>query len=112
MSAEVITRFCKTLKAAECVNTFGPEHDVWKIGGKVFAIVNVARGSVSFKCADIESVQMLIESGVAHKAPYSHASWAMVVHGEMPDEELQARLAASYSIMRKSLPKKVQAALG
>ena len=112
MSAEAITRFCKTLKAAECVNTFGPEHDVWKIGGKVFAIVNVARGSVSFKCADIEAAQMLIEIGVACKAPYCHASWAMVVPGAMPDAELHARLNASYAIMFKSLPKKRQAELG
>ena len=112
MSAEVITRFCKTLKAAECVNTFGPEHDVWKIGGKVFAIVNVARGSVSFKCAGIEAAQMLIESGAAHKAPYCHASWAMVVPGEMPDDELSARIEGSFRIIRGSLSKKLQAALG
>ncbi len=54
---------------------------------------------------------MLIEGGVANKAPYCHASWAMVVHGEMPDEELRARLTASYNFVRKSLPKKVQAGL-
>ena len=112
MPAAPIDDFCATLSAAKCVQSFGPEHNVWKIGGKVFAIVSIPRGSVSFKCADIEAAQMLIESGAAHKAPYCHASWAMVVQGEMPDEELFARLTASYTIMRRSLPKKVQADLG
>jgi predicted DNA-binding protein (MmcQ/YjbR family) len=112
MSADTINNICGSLQSATCVNSFGPEHDVWKIGGKVFAIVSKPRGSVSMKCADIESAQMLIESGAAHKAPYCHASWAMVVYGEMPDDELRARLTASYLIMRKSLPKKVQAGLG
>ncbi|MGL4404183.1 MAG: MmcQ/YjbR family DNA-binding protein [Notoacmeibacter sp.] len=111
MSAQRINEFCGNLFAATCVNSFGPEHDVWKIGGKVFAIVSRPRGSVSFKCNDIEAAQLLIESGAAHKAPYCHASWAMVVYGEMPDDELNARLSASYTIMRKSLPKKVQAEL-
>lgn len=111
MGAQRINGFCATLKAATCVNSFGPEHDVWKIGGKVFAIVSKPRDSVSFKCMDIEAAQMLIDSGVAHKAPYCHASWVMVVHGEMPDDELFARLNASYAIMFKSLPKKHQAEL-
>jgi predicted DNA-binding protein (MmcQ/YjbR family) len=112
LGAQLINDFCGTLGATTCVNSFGPEHDVWKIGGKVFAIVSRPGGAVSFKCSDVESAQMLIESGAAHKAPYCHASWAMVVYGEMPDQELHARLAAAYAIIRKSLPKKVQAELG
>ena len=108
----MINQICGSLQAATCVNSFGPEHDVWKIGGKVFAIVSKPKNSVSFKCADIESAQMLIESGVAHKAPYCHASWAIVAYGDMPDDELRARLTASYNFMRKSLPKKIQAELG
>jgi predicted DNA-binding protein (MmcQ/YjbR family) len=111
MSTHLISQFCSTLPAATCVNSFGPDHDVWKIGGKVFAIVSKPRDAVSFKCADIEAAQMLIEIGVAHKAPYCHASWAMVVQGEMPEDELHARLRASYGIMFRSLPKKVQAIL-
>lgn len=111
MGAQIIHDFCGSLVAVTCVNSFGPEHDVWKIGGKVFAIANKPRDSVSFKCTSIEAAQMLIEAGVAHKAPYCHASWAMVIYGEMPDDELQARLTASYKIIFNALPKKVQASL-
>jgi predicted DNA-binding protein (MmcQ/YjbR family) len=111
LSALLISQFCGTLKAATCVNTFGPEHDVWKIGGKVFAIVSKPRDSVSFKCTDVEAAQMLIETGAAHKAPYCHASWAMVVYGAMPDEELQARLNRSYSIILSGFSQKARHAI-
>jgi predicted DNA-binding protein (MmcQ/YjbR family) len=111
MGAQFINQFCGGLQAAICVNSFGPDHDVWKIGGKVFAIVSRPNSSVSLKCADIESAQMLIQSGAAHKAPYCHASWAMIVHGEMPEPELHARIKASYMIIKSSLSRKAQAAL-
>ena len=66
----------------------------------------------SVKCRDIEAAQMLIEMGIGRKAPYLHASWVLLSFDDMPEDELCARLHASYKIIRASLTKKLQAELG
>jgi predicted DNA-binding protein (MmcQ/YjbR family) len=112
MSRELVNAHCATLPSATVSEAFGPGHDVWKIGGKIFAIASTSYSGVSLKCADIEAAQLLIEMGGGTKAPYLHASWVMFLWDKIPDVELRARLTASYLMMRKSLPKKVQAGLG
>jgi predicted DNA-binding protein (MmcQ/YjbR family) len=65
---------------------------------------------VSIKTDSIETAQMLIEAGVGVKAPYFHRSW-INISWDMEETELKARLAASYRLIRASLPKKLQTAL-
>jgi predicted DNA-binding protein (MmcQ/YjbR family) len=112
MSRELVNAHCATLPSATVSEAFGPGHEVWKIGGKIFAIVGTVGSGVSVKCPDIETAQLLIEMGVGAKAPYLHASWVLLLWDQMPDDELRARLTVSYNFMRKSLPKKVQMGLG
>jgi len=52
----------------------------------------------------------VIEAGVGVKAPYFHRSWVNLPWATSEDE-LRHRLAASYKLVRSSLPKKVQAGL-
>ena len=54
---------------------WGGGHDAWKVGGRMFACLGAASDGVSVKCADAETAQMLIEAGVAERAPYFHRSW-------------------------------------
>ena len=107
-----VNAICAAMAGAEVSSPFGPDHDVWKVGGKIFAIMGAADTGVSIKCRDIEAASMLIESGAAIKAPYLHRSWALIPFGIMPDEELAQRIALSWRIIAGSLPKKVQAMLG
>ena len=65
---------------------------------------------VSVKTDSIETAEMLIEAGVGVKAPYFHRSWVNLPW-ETPEDELRHRLAASYRLVRSSLPKKAQAGL-
>ena len=53
---------------------------------------------------------MLIEAGVARKAPYFHRSWVNLPE-DTPTGELHHRIVTSYDIVRAGLTKKVQAAL-
>jgi predicted DNA-binding protein (MmcQ/YjbR family) len=115
MTRDETNAFCATLKSAECSSPFGPGHDVWKVGGKIFAIIGALQDGVAFKTRDIESASMLIAEGLARKAPYLHRSWAMVPFGThetaMPDDELAARIKQSYAIIFASLPRKTQASI-
>ncbi|SLN14522.1 MmcQ/YjbR family DNA-binding protein [Pseudooctadecabacter jejudonensis] len=101
--------------AAKCAGAthdqpFGPGHDVWKVGGKVFAAIGAKGDGLSVKCASVEDAQHLQDLFGWPKAPYFHRSWVHVPL-DAGEGELAHRLAISYDIIRKSLTKKAQADL-
>jgi predicted DNA-binding protein (MmcQ/YjbR family) len=96
----------------ELSQPFGPESDVWKVGGKIFAIVAGPGDGISVKTDHVDTAALLIGSGRAERAPYLHASWMRVRRAVMGDDEVCERIANSYALIRASLPKKLQAALG
>jgi predicted DNA-binding protein (MmcQ/YjbR family) len=110
MSRQTVTAICKTFPGAEVSDPWGGGHDAWKVGGKMFASMGAITEGVSIKTDSIETAQMLIEAGVGVKAPYFHRSW-IDISWDMEEEELRQRLAASYRLIRSSLPKKLQASL-
>ncbi len=110
MSRATVNAICKTFPGAEVSDPWGCGHDAWKVGGKMFASMGAIMEGVSIKTDSIETAQMLIEAGVGIKAPYFHRSW-INISWDMDEAELAARLAASYRLIRATLPKKVQAAL-
>jgi predicted DNA-binding protein (MmcQ/YjbR family) len=96
----------------------GPgELDAWKVGGKMFACfghvdqraLNTEHASV--KCPDVETAAMLIDAGLARKAPYFHRSWVQLDLAALDPEEAAHRIAVSYDTIRKSLPKSAREAL-
>jgi predicted DNA-binding protein (MmcQ/YjbR family) len=107
-----VNAYCASFAGAEVSQPFGPEHDCWKVGGKMFAIIGQIGDGVSVKTDHADTARLLIETGRAIRAPYLHASWARIPFGQVSDEELRERIATSYSLIRSALPKKVQAALG
>ncbi|MCA8881206.1 MAG: MmcQ/YjbR family DNA-binding protein [Rhodobacteraceae bacterium] len=106
-----VNAHCAGLPGAERSDPWGGGHDAWKVGGKMFACIGAINPGVSVKCADTETAQMLIESGVAQRPKYFHASWVHLPETCDPDE-LAHRLDSAYRIIRSKLPKRVQAAIG
>lgn len=113
MSRALASEICRALPGAELTHPFGDtpdDHDVWKVGGKIFAAMSVDTDGISVKCADVATAEMLKEAGVAEKAPYFHKSWVRVPFGAGEDE-LRHRIECSYGIIRRSLTKKLQSTL-
>jgi predicted DNA-binding protein (MmcQ/YjbR family) len=108
---DFVNGFCATLPGAEVTQPFGPEHDCWKIGARMFAIIGQMGDGVSVKTDHVETARLLIDTGRAIRAPYLHASWARFPFGRIGDDELKERITASYRLIRSGLPKKVQAGL-
>ena len=54
------------------------ELDSWKVGGKMFACFGERINGVALKTDSIDTAMMLIDAGVATKAPYFHRSWVLV----------------------------------
>ena len=105
-----VNAFCATQPGAEVSQPFGPEHDCWKVGGKMFACIGARLPGVSVKCPDTETAALLIETGIARRAPYFHASWVNLPD-TTGDEELAHRLDTAYRIIRDALPRKIRAGL-
>ena len=111
MSREIVKTICLTLPGAEVNDPWGGGHDAWKVGGKMFASIGMLDDGVSVKTADVESAEMLIDAGIAVRARYFHKSWVHIPWGA-DEDELKARVAASYELIKSKLPKRVQAELG
>ena len=82
------------------------ELDSWKVGGKMFACFGDRIDGVCVKTDSTETAAMLIDAGAATRAPYFHKSWVLVSF-DSTEEELRHRIAMSYDIIFKALPKKV-----
>jgi predicted DNA-binding protein (MmcQ/YjbR family) len=106
MDQATVNHYCAALKGAALDHPFGEAHDVWKVGGKIFAICSRSGGGVCIKTPSVDDATFLIESGAAERAPYLHRSWALILWGRMDRAEAEARIARSYAIIVAALPRK------
>lgn len=110
MSRDLVNAICRSFPGAELSDPWGGGHDVWKVGGKMFASMGAILPGVSVKTDSVETARMQIEMGIGVKAPYFHASW-INIPWSMPEDELAQRLAVSYRLVRAGLTRKAQAEL-
>lgn len=107
-----IGRACLALPGATVDHPFGDDHDAYRVGGKMFAIVG-GEGGVSFKVSDI-AYEVLTESGRARPAPYlARAKWVNLPDPEAwPDEDLAEHFAIAHGLVAAKLTRKARAELG
>lgn len=85
--------------------------DVYKVGGKVFAICGLQDG-LSFKVTEI-GFMVLTEDGPGRQAPYlAKGQWVLVGLEDVQNEEAAGWLATSHSLIAAKLTKKARAELG
>ena len=85
--------------------------DVYKVGGKVFAICGLA-GGISFKVTPI-GFMVLTEDGPGRQAPYcAKGHWVNVDLDGAPDEHLADWLSTAHSLIAAKLTKRVKLELG
>jgi predicted DNA-binding protein (MmcQ/YjbR family) len=84
--------------------------DVFKVGGKVFAISG--DDSVSFKVTEIGFVG-LTETGPGRQAPYcAKGQWVNVSHADASHDDFADWLKTAHALIAAKLTKKVRAELG
>ena len=119
MNRSQFNEFCALLPATTHVVQWG-NADVWKIGGKIFAI-----GSrwgkenldldvkISFKCSDFSYALLIEEPGII-PAPYlARAKWVQIeTAGALDDDEIGNYLGAAYEIIVSKLTKSTRLELG
>ena len=107
-----VGKVCLALPGATLDHPFGDDHDAYKVGGKMFAMVG-ATGGISFKVSDI-AWEVLTDSGHARPAPYlARAKWVNLPRiDDWADEELADHIRSAHAIIVGKLTKKARAELG
>ena len=110
MTREEIEAVALALPAATKIVQWGGS-DVYKVGGKVFAICGLS-GGISFKVTEIGFV-VLTEDGPGRQAPYcAKGQWVNVPLDGAPDEDLQDWVRTAHSLIAAKLTKALRAELG
>ncbi|MBK0326566.1 MmcQ/YjbR family DNA-binding protein [Rhodobacteraceae bacterium F11138] len=116
MTREEFNVFCGGLPQTTHVVQWG-NADVWKVGGKVFAICGWAKGedAFTFKVSDI-AFEVLGDMPGIRPAPYLASrgmKWLQHYAAPgLPDAELQRHIRLSYDMIVAKLTKKLRAELG
>ncbi len=117
MTLDDYNGFCASLPSTTHVVQWGGS-DVWKVGGKVFAIAGQGEGKglhVTFKCSDA-SYDMLKEQPGLRPAPYLASrgmTWIQRQTDEtMDDDALRDYLRESHRLIAAKLPKRVKREIG
>lgn len=107
MDRQGVGRVCLALKGVTPDHPWGEDHDAYKVGGKMFALIG-ALGGLSFKASDI-AFEVLTQSRKARPAPYlARAKWGHLDGpNDWPDDELADHLQAAHTLIAAKLTKKV-----
>ena len=85
--------------------------DVYKVGGKVFAVCGLA-GGLSFKVTEIGFV-VLTDDGPGRQAPYfAKGHWVNIDLDALDAEDAAGWLATAHSLIAAKLTKKARTELG
>lgn len=116
MTRDEITAFCATLPRATHVVQWG-NADVYKIGGKVFAIVGLGQSgdTVTFKTSHM-AFEILSDSPGLRPAPYMASrglKWIQQFEAPgLSDTSLRDHIVASYELVVQGLTRKRREELG
>jgi predicted DNA-binding protein (MmcQ/YjbR family) len=92
---------------------FGPGAAVFKVGGKVFAILDDAGQRMSLKGDPDDNVALRqMYPGVIPGYHLNKKHWNTVTSSEVPLDEVSAMIDASYDLVVASLSKAARASLG
>jgi len=115
MNRSELVAYCLKQKGATVEQPFGPGVDVFKVLGKVFALIPIGSGtpSVSLKC-DPTLAKMLRDTYPAVTPGYhlNKTHWNSVeVDGSVADDEIEEWIDHSYAQVVKGLTKAQRAEL-
>ncbi len=103
---------CRALPGATMDVQWGDDQ-VYKVGGKMFAVTGSAGASFSFKASDI-AFEALTESGRGKPAPYlARAKWVWFEDmAQMDTAEVADWLKTAHALIAAKLTRKQRAELG
>ncbi|WP_020599972.1 MmcQ/YjbR family DNA-binding protein [Spirosoma panaciterrae] len=115
MNIETIRDYCIAKPGVSESFPFGGDTLVFKVGGKMFALLATESQptTINLKCDPERAVQLRDEHpAVAPGYHMNKTHWnTITINGAVRTVELQEWIDHSYELVRKSLPKAIQAGL-
>jgi len=116
VEAAELRRWCLAQSGAVEDFPFGPEHSVFKVGGKMFALSTLERTplAVSAKC-EPELALQLRDTYTAIRPGYhlNKRHWnTITLDGSLSDQLVRELIADSYDLVVSALPKRTREELG
>jgi len=116
VDAAELRRWCLAQSGAVEDFPFGPEHSVFKVGGKMFALSTLKRTplEVSAKC-EPELALQLRDTYAAIRPGYhlNKRHWnTITLDGSLSDQLVRELIADSYDLVVSALPKRTREELG
>ena len=112
MQVDAFREYCLTQPGATEDTPFGPEHLVFKVGGKMFALVGLDQvpATANLKCDP--DLALELRDRYEEVRPGYHMNkkhWnTVVIAGGLPEAEVRKMIDHSYELVVKSLPKKTR----
>jgi len=115
MNIDNLYHYCRRLKGVSEGTPFGSDVLVFKVMGKIFALVNLVSmpPRINLKC-DPERAEELRATRASVMPGYhmNKKHWnTVVVDGELPDSDLREMIDHSYALVSAGLKKKEREAL-
>ena len=111
MTREEVEAYAMALPHATKVVQWGGS-DVYKVGGKVFAVCGLA-GGLAFKVSPIGFLVLTEDGGPGRQAPYfAKGGWVIVDLDDLDPEDVAGWLATAHSLISAKLTRAVRAELG
>jgi predicted DNA-binding protein (MmcQ/YjbR family) len=113
LSREDVRARCAAFRGATSDYPFGPEVQIFRIGGRIFALLSEVDARVSLKCdPGLAEILRQTFTGVIPGYHLNKRHWNTVeLDGSVPDGQVIEMIGQSYELVLASLPKKAQAEL-
>jgi predicted DNA-binding protein (MmcQ/YjbR family) len=115
VSLEEISAFASDLAGAVEEQPFGPDVDVLKVGGKIFAILSPESSpeSISLKCDPDLAIELRLRYAAVVPGYHLNKRLWNTVHldGTVPDDEILRMVTHSYDQVAAGLPKSIRQTL-
>ena len=113
MNIEWVRRYCMSMPHATETVQWG-EHLVFKIGGKVFAVLALEPAKVwlTCKCEPATFAELVERPGIVQAPYFARNQWvALETEDALGAAETKRLVQTSYSLVLEKLPKKLRSAL-
>jgi predicted DNA-binding protein (MmcQ/YjbR family) len=112
MKTEKIASYLMKFPQTTEEQPFGPDADVYKVAGKIFAIVSPddTPPAISLKCDPIFALELREEyESVLPGYHLNKSHWnTVLLDGNVPDDELKKMISHSYEQVVNGLPKSLR----
>jgi predicted DNA-binding protein (MmcQ/YjbR family) len=116
MNGDEAAAIASGLPGVTCDQPFGPNADVYKIGGRIFAILAASNvpATINLKCDPSRALELrTLYSSITGGYHQDKRHWnTVILDGSVPDDEVAEMIRQSYALVVDGLSRNARSQLG